>query len=64
MSKYYKTKEKYEYNDEQTSRRKKLFLDKRVKCILNCDECSGPMTVAESHRNGGICDNCADNEGL
>jgi hypothetical protein len=58
MSKYYKQKEKHEFSDEQTSRRKKLFLDKRVKYVLNCNECDGPLTQSESRRNGGICNNC------
>jgi hypothetical protein len=59
MSKYYKSKEKLEYTSEQKEKRKKLFFDKRVRSIVNCAECDDPITLKESKRNGGVCDNCA-----
>jgi hypothetical protein len=59
MLKYYKPKEKPERTERQVSKRKKLFFDKRVRHILECDNCGIAITLAESRRNGGICDDCA-----
>jgi hypothetical protein len=58
-STYYKPRERREFTDDQKTKRKKLFFDKRVKFILNCSECDTPVTQAEFKRNGGVCDNCA-----
>jgi len=59
MERYYKPKPKREFNEDHANKRKKLFFDKRVKSVVNCSECDAPITLAESKRNGGICDDCA-----
>lgn len=58
--KYYKPKEKVEKTDEQRAKRKQLFFDKRVKFILECDECGTPITQAEYKRNQGLCNACVN----
>ena len=63
-TKYYKQKEKHEFSEDHAAKRRKLFFDKRVKSILNCDLCDGPLTLAESRRNGGICDECTNTSQL
>jgi hypothetical protein len=58
--KYYKPKEKQEKTDEQRARRRQLFFDKRVKSVLECDECGMPITQAEYKRNQGLCNTCSN----
>lgn len=58
-AKFYKPVKQHEPTEEQAARRKKLFLDKRVKHVMICDNCGGPLTQAEARRNGGVCDTCA-----
>lgn len=58
MPKYYTPKEKHERTEEYNKKQKKLFLDKRVKSIVNCNDCGNPITLNESKRNGGVCDTC------
>lgn len=61
MPKYFKPKPAHRLNEEQSNKRKKLFFDKRVKHVLNCETCDTPITLAEFKRNHGECDMCANN---
>lgn len=51
-------KQKEPHSEEQLKKRNKLFFDARVKHILNCDSCDTPITLSESKRNHGLCDDC------
>jgi hypothetical protein len=53
-----KARVKRELTDKQIATRKKLFYDKRVRHILECEDCGTAITLAESRRNGGICNDC------
>jgi formylmethanofuran dehydrogenase subunit E len=59
MQKYYKPKPKYADEEVYAKKKKKLFFDKRVKSVVNCDECGAPITQAEFKRNGGVCNDCS-----
>jgi hypothetical protein len=60
--KYYKPNPKTERTEEHRMRRKKLFLDKRVKSVLNCKFCDCPISEKEFRNNKGYCKKCAKDE--